>query len=95
MLSLSVRDFLAQRDSHWQVANVYSSNMRDHYEFSKGTRGKFFRPDAIFRSPVYLDKTVQSTLAAMAEAKGVDLSQLVNDLLRKDIELIEAAPAIR
>ena len=65
--------------------------MKDHYDFSKGTRGKFFRPDAIFRSPVYLDETVQSTLAAMAEAKGIDFSQLVNDLLKKDIELREAA----
>ncbi|MFM9972408.1 MAG: hypothetical protein ACKVQK_28840 [Burkholderiales bacterium] len=65
--------------------------MKDHYDFSKGTRGKFFRPGAIFRSPVYLDEAVQSTLSAMAEAKGVDFSQLVNDLLKKDIELIQTA----
>jgi hypothetical protein len=32
---------------------------------------------------------VQATLAALASAKGVELSTLVNDLLKKDIELIE------
>jgi hypothetical protein len=32
---------------------------------------------------------VQATLAALASAKGVDFSVLINDLLKKDIELIE------
>ena len=41
--------------------------------------------------PVYLDQKVQTTLAALASAKGVDFSTLINDLLKKDIELIEMA----
>lgn len=65
--------------------------MKDHYDFSKGERGKFFRPDAVFRLPVYLDEKVQDYLAAKADAKGVDLADLVNEMLRKDIELIEMA----
>lgn len=65
--------------------------MKERYDFSKGTRGKFYQPDAVFRLPVYLDEKVQTYLAARADAKGVDLSELVNDLLKKDIELIEAA----
>ncbi|QVL51537.1 MAG: hypothetical protein KFB96_24755 [Thiocapsa sp.] len=64
--------------------------MKTHYDFSKGERGKFHRPDAVFRIPVYLDEKVQSYLVAKAEAKGVELSDLVNDLLRKEIEIIEA-----
>ncbi|MCL2658350.1 MAG: hypothetical protein FWD62_13250 [Betaproteobacteria bacterium] len=64
--------------------------MKDHYDFSKGERGKFYRPDAIFRLPVYLDENVQSYLTAKANAKGIDLSDLVNDLLRREIEIIEA-----
>jgi post-segregation antitoxin (ccd killing protein) len=40
---------------------------------------------------VYLDQQVQSTLAALAHAKGMDISALVNELLKKDIELIEMA----
>ena len=57
-------------------------------EFSKGQRGKFYRPGTRVALPVYLDDQVQATLAALASAKGVELSSLVNDLLRKDIELI-------
>ena len=32
--------------------------------------------------PVYLDQKVQATLAALANAKGVDFSVLINDLLK-------------
>lgn len=64
--------------------------MRAHYDFSKGVRGKFHRPDAVFRLPVYLDEKVESYLAAKADAKGIELSELVNDLLRREIEIIES-----
>lgn len=65
--------------------------MKDHYDFSKGVRGKFHKPGAVFRLPVYLDERVQDYLSAKAEARGVDLAELVNDMLKKDIELIEMA----
>ena len=64
--------------------------MKDRYDFSKGVRGKFYRPDAVFRRPVYLDEKVESYLTAKADAKGIDLSELVNDMLRREIEIIEA-----
>jgi len=64
--------------------------MKDHYDFSKGQRGKFYEPDAVFRLPVYLDENVQNYLTEKAEAKGVELSDLVNDLLRREIEIIES-----
>jgi hypothetical protein len=67
----------------------HDDDMPAEIDFSKGTRGKFFRPGAKLNLPVYLDDQVQSRLAALAEAKGVDFSVLVNDLLKKDIELIE------
>jgi len=60
-------------------------------DFSQGVRGKFFHAAAKLNLPVYLDDQVQARLAALANAKGVDFSALVNDLLRKDIELIEMA----
>lgn len=66
-------------------------DMPTEIDFSKGVRGKFYHPDAKFNLPVYLDDQVQSRLTALANAKGVELSTLVNDLLRKDIELIEMA----
>jgi hypothetical protein len=65
--------------------------MKDEYDFSDAERGKFYRRDAQLIPPVHLDPEVLSYLAARAEARGTSLSTLVNDLLRKDIELIEAA----
>ncbi|WP_279386438.1 hypothetical protein [Parazoarcus communis] len=41
--------------------------------------------------PVYLDAEVQAYLSAHAKARVVEVGQLVNELLKKDIELIEAA----
>ncbi|HEX2829463.1 MAG TPA: hypothetical protein VHP37_24165 [Burkholderiales bacterium] len=65
--------------------------MKDEYDFSQGVRGKFYRDGVKVTLPVYLDDEVQSYLARRAAERGVELSELVNDLLRKDIELIESA----
>lgn len=63
--------------------------MKDHDDFSKGVRGKFYRPDAVFRLPVYLNEDVERYLAERASAKGIDLSDLVNDMLKHDIDNAE------
>jgi hypothetical protein len=60
-------------------------------DFSGGVRGKFHRPDARISLPVYLDADVQAYLAQIATRKGVPLSTLANDLLKKEIAIIEAA----
>jgi len=59
--------------------------------FAGAERGQFFTAGAQLNLPLYLDQKVQTTLAALASAKGMDFSALVNDLLKKDIELIEMA----
>ena len=69
--------------------NPKHDDMPDEIDFSKGQRGKFHRPGVKLNLPVYLDDPVQTRLATLASAKGVELSSLVNDLLRKDLELIE------
>lgn len=63
--------------------------MRDEYDFSKGERGKFYCKDAKMHLPVYLDDDVQAALMKLAAEKGVDISVLVNNLLKKDIEQIQ------
>jgi hypothetical protein len=68
-----------------------SDDMRDEYDFSKAERGKFHRPNATLAPPLDLEPKVLAFLTARAEARGVSLSELVNALLKKDIELIEAA----
>jgi hypothetical protein len=66
-------------------------DMPAEIDFSNGVRGKFYRPNLRLRLPIYLDEDTQRYLADRAQAKGVDVSALVNQLLKKDIELIEAA----
>jgi hypothetical protein len=65
-------------------------DMPAEIDFSNGTRGKFFKPSAAIDLPVYLEAEVQAYLAARAKAKGIEFAQLVNELLKKDIELIKA-----
>jgi hypothetical protein len=65
--------------------------MKDEYDFSNAERGKFYRTDATLLPPVHLEPDVLAFLSARAQARGISLSELVNALLRKDIELIEAA----
>jgi hypothetical protein len=64
--------------------------MKDEYDFSNAERGKFFRPGATLNPPVHLEPDVLDFLKARADARGITLSELVNALLKKDIELIEA-----
>ncbi len=63
--------------------------MKQEYDFSKGERGKFFRKNAKLNLPIYLDDEVQNYLQERASSKGVEISQLVNEMLRQDIKLIE------
>ena len=65
--------------------------MPGEIDFSKGARGKFFTPGTTLNLPVYLEADVQAYLADRAKARGIEVAQLVNELLEKDIELIEAA----
>lgn len=58
-------------------------------DFSGGTRGKFYRSNARLNLPVYLDADVQAYLAAIAAKKGVPLSKLANELLKKEIAILE------
>ena len=65
-------------------------DIHDEIDFSGGTRGKFYRPNAKLNLPVYLDAEVQTYLTAIASRKGVPLSELANDLLRKEIAILES-----
>lgn len=71
--------------------NPQDDDLPAEIDFSKGARGKFFQPTARLNLPVYLEAEVQTYLAACAKARGIEVAQLVNELLKKDIELIEAA----
>lgn len=64
--------------------------MREEYDFSRAERGRFYKPGARLIPPVHLEPAVLDYLAKRAEARGTSLSDLVNELLKKDIELFES-----
>ena len=65
--------------------------MKDHYDFSVAERGKFYRADAEFHFPVYLEPDVNDFLTRLAEQKKVVVDELVNELLRADMNIIQSA----
>ena len=64
--------------------------MKSEYDFSKGVRGKFFQANAELRLPIYLDADVQRYLTERAADKGVPLGEMVNGLLKREIQIIES-----
>ncbi len=63
--------------------------MKKEYDFSKGIRGKFYYADAEFNLPIYLEPEIEEFVRKLAKEKDVERSQIVNQLLRKDKEIIE------
>jgi hypothetical protein len=66
-------------------------SMKEEYDFSKGERGKFYHPDVELNVPVYLESDVAAFMRELAAKKGTDIESIVNDWLRKSIELVQSA----
>jgi len=64
--------------------------MKREYDFSKGVRGAFFRKGAELHLPIYVDSTTRRRLERIAKRSGKPVTELVNQLLKKDVELLEA-----
>lgn len=62
--------------------------MEDEYDFSKAEQGKFYRPLEDIEIPVYLDKKVRAFFSQKASGKGVELEQIINAVLLKEMELL-------
>jgi len=77
--------------SFWAMLSGRNDDMKKEYDFSKGVRGKFYRQNARFNMPIYLDSQVQRFVEQIAENKRTDVSAVVNRLLRSGMELVEAA----
>jgi hypothetical protein len=65
--------------------------MKREYDFSKGERGKFYRPDAKLNFPVYLEPDIADYLLTLADKKNKGVETIVNDWLRRNIRLIKTA----
>lgn len=63
--------------------------MKPEYDFSKGERSKFYHQGAELHLPIYLDQEVLAHLQERAKLEGVEINQLVNDMLKHQIALAE------
>jgi hypothetical protein len=70
--------------------SIQPDEMPEEIDFSRGQRGKFHRQDVRMNLPIYLDDEVLSYLSQVAAKKGLGVSQVANDLLRKEIAIIES-----
>ncbi len=64
--------------------------MKTKYDFSKGERGKFYEPKAVFNLPIYLEKDVDEFIRKLADEKGKNVEELVNEWLRSSMQLIQS-----
>ncbi len=64
--------------------------MKTEYNFSKAERGKFYDPKTVFNFPIYLEKDVDEFIRKLADEKGKDIEDLVNEWLRGNMQLIQS-----
>ena len=62
--------------------------MKDEYDFTNAEQGKFYVPVEEIEMPIYLDKDISEFLRQNQKNLN-NLQTLVNDLLRKDIEIAQ------
>lgn len=63
--------------------------MKREYDFSEAVRGKFYRKGAEVRLPIYLDAKLQRHLERLAQKNGKEIGEMVNQLGKKEMEVIE------
>jgi hypothetical protein len=65
--------------------------MPSEIDFSKGVRGLHHIPlGAKVFLPASIERSVWEYFSTKAEQKGIDLSELLTDVLKRDIEINEA-----
>ncbi len=63
--------------------------MKKEYDFSEGTRGKFYKKGAHLRLPIYLSANLQHSLEKLAQKKHLQIGDMVNGLVKKEVKLLQ------
>jgi uncharacterized protein (DUF4415 family) len=72
-------------------AGEHSMSVRDEdgmcgeYDFSNAVRGKYYRQNMAVSFPIYLDDDVLAHFRSIAQARGVETRELVNEILRRQM----------
>jgi len=63
--------------------------MKDEYDFADAEQGKFYRPLEALDIPIYLDEDNKDYFLRRLRARktALSLNEVVNALVRKDIEI--------
>jgi hypothetical protein len=70
---------------------IEDNDMPAEIDFSKGTRGlHHIAPDAKVLMPASIEKSVWAYFSDKAEERGIELSELLTEVLKRDIEISEA-----
>jgi len=70
---------------------INNDPMPEEIDFREGVRGvHHIPPDAKVFLPASIERSVWQYFSAKAEQKGVGLSELLTDVLKRDIEINEA-----
>jgi hypothetical protein len=70
---------------------IENDDIPSEVDFSKGTRGlHHIPPNAKVFLPASIERSVWQYFSKKAEQKGVELSDLLTDVLKRDIEINEA-----
>ena len=64
--------------------------MKREYDYSRGVRGKFFRKGAELHLPIYVDSATRRWLERIVMRNGKPVTELVNQLLKRDVKLLES-----
>ena len=91
--------------SRWEVQqqpSIYGAKMNistltadeddtpPEFNFSQAIRGKFYHPNMQLQMPIYLEPEMMATLIEIAGRKKIKLSSLIDDLIKKGFDLLEA-----
>ena len=67
--------------------------MKKEYDFTNAQQGRFCIPIDEIEAPIYLEKDVASFFTEKLRGRNVTLPSLINELLRKDIEIVNRISA--
>ena len=72
---------------------IDKDEMPEEIDFGKASRGRHYVPaEAKIFLPALIERSVWEYFSEKAERKGVGLSELLTDVLKRDIEINEAPP---
>ncbi len=64
--------------------------MKKEYDFTDAEQGRFYRPIEKLEIPIYVDNDIQNVIVSVAERSNKSVSELVNSLLKNDIEIAKS-----